>query len=187
MPNALLLLAPGFEETEAITVIDLLRRASIEVTVAGLQENQVTGSHDITINTDVYYKEVQENTFDILILPGGQPGSTHLKNDAIVLDWVRKRFEENRYLAAICAAPTVFHAAGITDNLKLTSFPAEKDVFTNAHYSEDRVVIDQNVITSRGVGTAIDFALTLIEILCGMEQAEDIGRRILHPYVTREK
>ncbi len=180
MPSALVLLSSGFEEIEAVTIIDLLRRADIKVTVAGLQKDLVTGSHNINIKPDVYYKEVNHNSFDALILPGGQPGSANLKADAQVLNWIQERHLQGKMLAAICAAPTVFHAAGITKNLQLTSYPSEKEVFSDSHYSEETVVTDGAVITSRGVGTAIEFSLKLIEKLQGSAAAQTVAERILY-------
>ncbi len=179
MSTALVLLAPGFEEIEAVTIIDLLRRGEVQVTVAGLERELVTGSHDIAIKPDVYYKDVEPMAFDLFILPGGQPGTNHLKADPVVLEWVRKRFASGKALAAICAAPTVFHAAGIAKNLHLTSYPSEKEVFTQSTYLEQPVVRDGVVLTSRGVGTAIEFSLALIEELQGKEKAEQVRQRIL--------
>ncbi len=179
MKSALVLLAPGFEEIEAITIIDILRRASIPVTVAGLEYPLVTGSHSITIQPDVFYKEVDASAFDLLILPGGQPGSTNLKNDPLVLEWIQSRFRAGKALAAICAAPTVFHAAGITDHITVTSYPSEQNVFDTKRYSEQSVVKDHGVITSRGVGTAIPFALELVAELTGNKTAEEIKEKIL--------
>lgn len=180
MPNALILLAPGFEETEAVTIIDLLQRAQVEVDVAGLEKQYVTGSHNITVNPDFYYLDVDAITYDILILPGGQPGTNNLKKDETVLEWIKQRHAAKKKLAAICAAPTVLHAAGITKDVRLTSYPAEKEVFTDSHYLEEPVVIDGHIITSRGVGTAIPFALTLISILINRNEAEEIAERILY-------
>jgi len=179
MKSALVLLAPGFEEIEAVTIIDILRRASILVTVAGLEYPLVTGSHSIVIQPDVFYKDVDATDFDVLILPGGQPGSTNLKNDPLVLEWVQNRFMAGKALAAICAAPTVFHAAGITNQITVTSYPSEQNVFEAAHYSEQSVVKDHGVITSRGVGTAILFALELVAELAGKETAQTIKDKIL--------
>lgn len=180
MPSALVLLAPGFEEIEAVTIIDLLRRARIKVTVAGLQKESVKGSHDIVLKPDVYYKEVNHRSFDVLILPGGQPGSSNLKADAQILNWIQERHLQGQRLAAICAAPTVFHAAGITKGLRLTSYPSEKEVFTDSRYVEENVVKDGGIITSRGVGTAIEFSLKLIEELQGADTAKDVAERILY-------
>ncbi len=180
MSSALVLLSPGFEEIEAVTIIDLLRRGDIEVTVAGLQKEWVGGSHHIAIRPDVYYLNVNPNDFDWLILPGGQPGTNHLKEDSHVLQWVKQRFGSEKKLAAICAAPTVFATAGIADGLKLTSYPSEREIFKNSRYLEESVVRDGNILTSRGVGTAIEFSLALIADLKGKEKADEVRRRILY-------
>ena len=180
MPNALIILAPGFEEVEAITIIDLLRRATIDVTVAGLVQDYVEGSHKITIKTDEYYKNVDPENFDILILPGGQPGTNNLKADKTILEWIRKRHQSGKKLAAICAAPTVMYAAGILKGIKVTSFPSEEKVFDPENYLHDNVVVDGNIITSRGVGTAIEFSLALVSILREPETAEDLRKRIVY-------
>ncbi len=179
MPKALVILAPGFEEIEAVTIIDLLRRAEIEVVTAGLEEGPITGSHGITIIPDVLIEKVDHSEFDILILPGGQPGTNNLKADEKLLKWIKERFSTGRKLAAICAAPTVFHKAGITKNLTLTSYPSEREVFTDSVYLEKPVVKHGTVITSRGVGTAIPFALALIEELKGKSIAQTVKERIL--------
>ncbi len=179
MPKALVILAPGFEEIEAVSIIDILRRGDIDVTVAGLEDGPITGSHDITIIPDTTLGAVDHKVFDILVLPGGQPGTNNLKANERLLQWIRERFANRQKLAAICAAPTVLHKAGITGQLTLTSYPSEKDVFPDSTYSEQPVVIDGAVITSRGVGTALAFGLALIEELQGKEKARDVAQRIL--------
>lgn len=180
MKRALILLAPGFEETEAVTVIDLLRRAEIDVTVAGLHNRSVKGSHDITIESDGLFNDIAEDVFDVFILPGGQPGTDNLKASDRVLKWIVKRSENGRLTAAICAAPVVLHAAGITGGLKLTSYPSEEKTFTDARYKTDDVVRDGSVLTSRGLGTAISFSLEIISELVGAETASVIAERILY-------
>ncbi len=180
MKKALVLLAPGFEEIEAVTIIDILRRGEIEVTTAGLEKDLILGSHNIYIKADVYYKDIREEEFDILILPGGQPGSTNLKKDALVLSWIKRRFSAGNGLAAICAAPTVFQEAGIARDLKITSYPGEKAAFSESVYKTDSVVKDKNVMTSRGVGTAIEFALELVSELNSPQAATEIREKILY-------
>lgn len=179
MANALVILAPGFEEIEAVSIIDVLRRGEISVTVAGLENGPITGSHRITVVPDTFIDAVNHNEYDVLVLPGGQPGTNNLKANERLLEWIRKRFESGQRLAAICAAPTVFHAAGITKNLKLTSYPSEKAVFTDSVYLEEPVVKDGHVITSRGVGTALAFGLALVEELKGKKTAKTVAERIL--------
>ncbi len=182
MKKALVLLASGFEEIEAVTIIDILRRGEVEVTTAGLEKDLILGSHDIYLKADVYYKDIREEDFDILILPGGLPGSTNLKKDPLVLSWIKKRFKAGNALAAICAAPTVFHEAGIARGLKITSYPSEASVFSESIYKTDSVVKDKNVMTSRGVGTAIEFALKLVAELNSSEAAAAVREKILyHP------
>ncbi len=179
MAKALVLLAPGFEEIEAITIIDILRRGDVQVTVAGLESGPITGSHQITVTPDAHIADTSHHEYDILILPGGQPGTNNLKSNPTVLRWVRERFERGQMIGAICAAPTVLHAAGIAKGLRLTSYPSEKDVFKESIYLEEAVVRDRNVITSRGVGTAQHFGIALVEALQGKEKARDVAERIL--------
>jgi len=179
MPSALVLLAPGFEEIEAITIIDILRRGAIDVTTAGLEKDLIKGSHDISVLADRYYGEVDAEDFDMLILPGGQPGTNNLKNDPVVIKWIKRRFESSGKMAAICAAPTVFYEAGVTGNLKLTSYPSEEKVFVNSVYRKENVVEDKNFITGRGVGIAIEFALKIVAVLKGEKAAEEVGKQIL--------
>ena len=180
MPNALVILSPGFEEIEAITVIDLLRRTSIDVTIAGLGNIIITGSHDIPVTADTELSKVDHSQFDILILPGGQPGTNNMKANPTILKWIKERHSAGLLIAAICAAPTVLHAAGITDNLKLTSYPTEKKVFSNAKYIEEDVVIDNHIITGRGVGTAIEFSLAIIAKLIDQPTADDLMTKIVY-------
>ena len=127
MSNVLTILAPGFEEIEAVTVIDLLRRADIRVSVCGLDDIKITGSHKITIVCDFRLDDVNADDFDCLFLPGGQPGSNHLKNDKRVLKLVKDCSIEQKMITAICAAPTVLHTAGILKGKKVTSYPSEKE------------------------------------------------------------
>ncbi len=180
MKSALVLLAPGFEEIEAVTIIDILRRGNVDVTVAGLDREQITGSHNISITSDIFYEEIDALDFDLLILPGGLPGSTNLKNNPLVIKWIQNRFQNNQKLAAICAAPTVFQQAGIAKGLNITSYPTEESIFVDSNYLTNSVVKDHSVITSRGVGTAIDFALELVSELSGSDVAKEIKEKILY-------
>lgn len=180
MPSALVILSPGFEEIEAITVIDLLRRASIEVTTVGLDDKLITGSHDIPITADTELSDINHSDYDILILPGGQPGTNNMKSNPTILKWIQERHSKEQLIAAICAAPTVLHAVGVTSNIKLTSYPAVKDTFKDSNYLEDNVVFYHHIITSRGVGTAIDFSLAIIAKLTSQSKANDIKEKIVY-------
>jgi len=179
MSKVLVLLSPGFEEIEAVTIIDILRRADIEVLVAGLEKDLVTGSHNISIKCDQYYRDVKIDEFEFLVLPGGQPGTNNLKSNQKVIEWLQKFSNDNKIIAAICAAPTVLAKANILENIKVTSYPSEKSIFDSDFYSEEKVVQDKNVITSRGVGTAIDFSLKLVEIIKGENTKDDLSLKIL--------
>jgi len=179
MSKVLVFLAPGFEEIEAITVIDLLRRAEIDVTVAGLEDGLIVGSHDIAVNSDLFIGEINSDDYDMLVLPGGQPGTNNLKANEIVLNTIRHYQKNGKYLAAICAAPTVLAKADVLKNTRVTSYPSEKSVFTFVNYMESDVVRDGNIITSRGVGTAIEFTLELVELLRGVEIKNELAKKIL--------
>ena len=173
--SALLIFAPQFEEIEAITPIDLLRRANINVTTASLTDSiHVTGRNNITIHADTTLNEVIGQNFDILILPGG-PGTQHLKNDARVIDLVKK-YHQNNAVAAICAAPTVLNKAGVLNKKNYTAHSSTiKELPSPLPYS---VVIDGNIITSKGPGTAIDFALAIIEYLTNTNTKQRIQHDI---------
>lgn len=179
MSKVLVLLSPGFEEIEAITIIDILRRSDIKVVVAGLEKEKITGSHKISINCDIYYKNINIDDFDFLVLPGGQPGTNNLKKNPTVIEWIQKFNNENKSIGAICAAPIVLKKANIIKNVKVTSYPAEKYIFDTDFYSDQKVVIDKNIITSRGVGTSLDFALELVKIIKGKSVRDDLATKIL--------
>lgn len=159
------LLANGFEETEAITVIDCLRRAGVSVDLVSTHEKSVTGSHNITVVADKLFEDMGD--YDGLFLPGGQPGSTHLGNDERVLELVRRYVNQDKWVSAICAAPTVLSKAGVIKGKHLTSYPTSNvnGVFDEAIYHEDLVVVDGKLVTSRSMGTALHLGIKLVEVL----------------------
>lgn len=175
-PNVLVPLAQGCEELEAITITDLLTRAGINVITVGLDENVVTASRGIKLVPDKILQDVLDDDFDMIVLPGGLPGADHLNNDQRIQTLVKKMAANNKYTAAICAAPRVLATAGLLDGKHATSFPGALDKFPaeNMTYLEKAVVVDGNIITSRGPGTAMDFTLTLIELLLGKEKREEV-------------
>lgn len=183
MASALVPIASGFEEIEAVTVIDLLRRADCEVVVAGLDEDVVTGSHGITIHTDERLESALDRDYDMIVLPGGMPGASNLQSDERVLRRIKSMAKDGRFMAAICAAPMVLATAGVLDGKRATSFPGFLDPDSNPEISpcEDSVVQDGRIITSRGPGTAMDFALTLVENLQGTKTRDSVEARLQRP------
>ena len=176
MASVLVPLAQGCEELEAVTVVDLLRRAGIEVITAGLDEQPVHASRGMVLIADMTLDSALLREFDMIVLPGGLPGADHLRGDQRIIDILKEMAASDRYTAAICAAPQVLADAGLLDGQCATSFPGALDVTAVAalQYQEAAVVIDGKVITSRGPGTAMDFALTLIETLVGKPTRDEV-------------
>ena len=176
MASVLVPLAQGCEELEAVTVVDLLRRAGIDVITAGLDEQPVRASRGVTLLPDMSLDAALQLEFDMIVLPGGLPGADHLRDDPRVIDLLKKMAAADRYTAAICAAPRVLAHAGLLDGKRATSFPGALDVdaIPGIDYQEAPVVMDDKVITSRGPGTAMDFALALIETLVGRRKRDEV-------------
>ena len=167
MKRVLVPLAEGFEELEAVTIVDVLRRAGVEVITATLAGNPVTGSHGISLTADARLDAVAEQEFDLLALPGGMPGAAQLQTDMRIARIIRRLHDSGRPVAAICAAPMVLAAAGVLEGRRATSYPGFLDGVRGVTFVEDAVVVDRGVITSRGPGTALDFALELVGQLEG--------------------
>ena len=180
MSHVLVPLAQGCEELEAITITDLLVRAGISVTTCGLDENPVTASRGTTIIPDTSIDQVSEHNFDLIVLPGGLPGADHLRDNEQLQTLLKKQAHNNKYIAAICAAPKALAKAGILDGKIATSFPGVLDALNNDNItiSNKAIEIDGKVVTSRGPGTAMDFTLTLIELLEGKEKREEVNRQL---------
>jgi len=177
MPTVLVLLAEGFEEIETFTPVDLLRRAGVEVTLASLTEQpHVTGRSGITMHADVALSEIGSHLFDLLFIPGG-PGVKNLRADPRVDSVVRSHASAGKWLAAICAAPTVLNAAGLLEGRRYTAHFSVAGELPDI-LADQRVVVDGNILTSRGAGTALDFGLLLVEKLVSAEKARDIARSI---------
>jgi protein deglycase len=183
MPCVLVPLAEGFEEVEAVTVVDLLRRAGIEVHTASLAGARVTGSHGIAVEADISIDRAVASDYDMIVLPGGMPGAEHLKRDARIIALLRHFAGQGRYTAAICAAPGVLAHAGLLDGRRATSFPGflGPESAPGIVLSDAPVVVDGKVVTSRGPGTAIEFSLALIELLSGAQAADAVGSRLQRP------
>ncbi len=180
MTHVLVPLAQGCEELEAITITDLLVRAGIKVTTCGLDEQPVRASRGTVIIPDTSIQHILNEEFDLIVLPGGLPGADYLRDDPNLQMLIKKQASENRYLAAICAAPKALAQAGVLDGKTATSFPGVLAAIENKTItiSEQSVVIDGKIITSRGPGTAMDFTLSLIEILEGRAKRDEVNQQL---------
>jgi 4-methyl-5(b-hydroxyethyl)-thiazole monophosphate biosynthesis len=183
MASALIPLAPGFEDLEAVTLIDLLRRAGIEVVTAGLQRGLIEGSRGTRIEPDAYLDEVLTRDFDLVALPGGLPGAEHLRDDARVQTLLKRMAADGRYTTAICAAPIALAEAGLLAGKQATAYPGvlEKLKLGDTFIQPGAVVMDGKVVTSRGPGTAMDFALALIELLVGAAVRRQVEAGLVRP------
>ena len=179
MKKVLVPIAPGFEEIEAITVTDILRRAGAKVTIAATAEGIIKGSRGIKIEPDTLLDSVMNVDFDLICLPGGQPGTDNLKNDPRILNLLAKMFEHEKLIAAICAAPIILKKANIIKNHYLTSHPSVQSEFNSKNYLFDRVVVDEKLITSQSPGTAMEFALKLVEILFDSNRLNKVNSGVL--------
>jgi 4-methyl-5(b-hydroxyethyl)-thiazole monophosphate biosynthesis len=177
MPTVLTILAEGFEEVEAITPVDLLRRAGAEVTLASIGDGiHVTGRNGMTMHADTMLGTVETATFDCVFLPGG-PGVKHLRDDPRVRAIVQRHAKSNQWVAAICAAPTVLHDVGLLDGRRYTAHFSVANELTDI-LADHRVVVDGRILTSRGAGTALDFGLLLVEKLFSSEKSLEVSRSI---------
>ncbi|MCB2262624.1 MAG: DJ-1/PfpI family protein [Candidatus Thiosymbion ectosymbiont of Robbea hypermnestra] len=176
MKRVLIPLAEGCEELEAVTVIDLLRRAEIEVVTAGLAEGPVRASRNTVLVPDTLLEAVMDQGFDMIVLPGGLPGAQHLDQDERVHTLLRRQRAADRFTAAICAAPKVLAGAGLLDGKSATGYPGviTLDDFPGIRLVDAPVAVDGKLITSRGPGTAMDFALQLIESLVGKAKRDEV-------------
>ena len=183
MKSVLVPFSAGVEEIECIAVVDILRRAEIKVCLASLDGEQVTGRSGITIAADAALPDVMYDDWDMVVLPGGLPNAHLLRDDAHVKTVVQRLHDQRKFIAAICAAPTALAAYGITAGRKATSYPAfqqeMEQLAPSSVYSDEAVVEGDFLITSRGAGTAVAFALRLVARLCGEEMAEEIRQSIV--------
>ncbi len=181
MSKIAIFLAEGLEEIEGLTVVDILRRAGVEVTTVAVSgKMEVTGGHGITILADKLFENVDFAEVDGVVLPGGMPGTTNLMNHGGVNEVIKQFAKEQKLVAAICAAPSVLGQAGLLKGKHATSYPGFEEQLTGAVVSADKVVRDGNIVTSRGMGTAIPFALELTAYFLGQEKADEIKDSIMY-------
>jgi protein deglycase len=181
MTRALIPLAEGVEEMEAVILIDILRRASWEVTTAGLKAGPVKASRGVVIIPDAEWPFIDPALFDIIVLPGGADGTSRLAGDARIIQTVQTFFAAGKWIAAVCAAPLILHSAGILKGRRVTCHPSVRNKMAGVALTNTRVEIDDRIVTSQGAGSSIEFAITLVRIISGPEQAESIRKAILHP------
>jgi 4-methyl-5(b-hydroxyethyl)-thiazole monophosphate biosynthesis len=173
-------LAEGFEEIEAITIIDVLRRAKFDVVIISMVEKlEVTGSHQIKIIADKLFEEVDYEKIEMIILPGGMPGATNLNNHAGLREQILIFNENKKPLGAICAAPLVFGNLGILKNINATSYPGFENQLHGAIVTGEDIEVSGNIITGKGVGVAIQFALKIVENLMGKKHAEELAAKMI--------
>ena len=169
-------IAEGTEEIEAVTIIDVLRRAGAAVTVASVSELQITASRGVKLVADKLIGECVDETYDLVVLPGGMPGAEHLRNSKELERILTRQKDQGRLYGAICAAPAiVFQHHGLLDQRQATCHPNFVNYLENMDSVESRVVVDGNCVTSRGPGTALEFALQLVELLYGEDKAREVA------------
>lgn len=179
MPRILVPISNGFEEIEAISIIDICRRANLDVTIAAIENIQTIGAHNIKIEADIMIENVSSTDFDMIVLPGGLPNAFTLADNIHVQKLLKEFKEADKNIGAICAAPYALHKAEVL-NTNYTCYPSfEKKIKLDGYHNEDAVVIDDKVITSRGPGTAMLFALEIVNILCGEETYTNLKNGLL--------
>jgi 4-methyl-5(b-hydroxyethyl)-thiazole monophosphate biosynthesis len=172
-------LAAGFEEIEAVTIIDVLRRAQLEVVVCALDGLKVIGSHDIELQAEQLIDSLEADVFQAIVLPGGIPGALNLRDNQRVLDFIKTIYNNEGYAAAICAAPIVLAEAGILKDKNVTCYPNRVKELKGANHVPKPCVVDGRIITGQGAGAALEFSLQLVEILKNKKLAEELREKML--------
>ena len=175
-------LATGFEETEAVTIIDVLRRAGFNVTVVSITGfRKVTGAHNISVEADQLFEDVDYDHADMIILPGGMPGTTNLQNHPGLKEKILQFNKENKNIGAICAAPMILGSLGLLKGKKAVCYPGFESELIGATVLESPFVVDGNIITGRGVGTALEFSLGIVSLLKGKQLAQELRSALVIP------
>lgn len=180
MKKVSVFLAEGFEEIEGLTVVDILRRAGVHTDMVSINDSlQITGAHGITVKADITFEKMDFSDVDMLVLPGGMPGTLHLQEHSGLSGLLCAYDKEDKFLAAICAAPSVLGGLGILKGKKACCYPSFEEKLIGAEVVMEPAIQDGHVITGRGMGNALTFALKLTEALCGLEKAEEVKKSIL--------
>lgn len=184
MKKVLMPFADGFEMVEALTVVDILRRGGVEITMCSITDKLlITSVHNVNVEMDCKLSEVDINDFDGIILPGGAPGTVNLANSSLVCDCVTKLYKDKKLVAAICAAPIVLGKCGILADKQATCYPNfEKDLKAKELIRDKMVVVDKNVVTSRGMATSMEFGFTLLSMLTDNETSQKIRKSVIFMY-----
>jgi len=178
--KALVPIANGSEEIELVGIVDTLRRAGIEVTVASVDGIKIKASRGMIISADILLKECNKLIFDLIVLPGGLPGAEHLRDSVLLTEMLKQQADSGRYYAAICASPViVLQTHGLLKDKKATAHPAIADNLANQTAAKQKVVVDGNCITSQGPGTVLEFSLKLIELLINKKTSRKIAEAML--------
>lgn len=173
--------AQGYEEIEALTVVDICRRGGVEVDMVSVTgECEVTGSHGISVKMDKIFEEADFGEYDMIVLPGGMPGTKNLEVHPGLMAQVDEFYAKGKYIGAICAAPSIFGHKGILQGKRACSYPSFESHLEGAEVTSGPVEVSGNVITSRGMGTAIDFGLAILGIFCGTEKADELAKGIVY-------
>lgn len=181
MSKVLVFLAEGFEEIEALTVVDLCRRAGIKTdTVSVGTKRLVTGSHKIPVQADVLLKEADLDGADMLVLPGGMPGTRNLEACDLLMEKLDEFYKKGKCVSAICAAPSIFGHRGYLRGRNACSYPGFEKELEGAEVCEKTVAVSEHVTTSRGMGTAMDFGLAIVERFCGSKKAEELAAAVIY-------
>lgn len=181
MSKVAIFMADGCEEIEGLTVVDIVRRAKLDIDMVSINDSvRVTGSHSIAFDADITLADFDRASYDALVIPGGLPGTTNLGANETVVEALKAQASEGKLVAAVCAAPSVLGDNGILEGKKATSYPGWEEHLKGADCLEDAVVRDGNIITSRGMGTAIPFALAIVEYLADKDSADKISDGIIY-------
>ena len=180
-----LFLADGFEEIEALCPLDLLRRAGVEILTVGVGSKTIRGAHGIVVTADITTREAEKllktEKIEMVILPGGMPGTLNLKADRVVNEFIDRAYDDGKYLAAICAAPSILGEKRILNGCEAICFPGFEDSLSGAKISGKSVVRDGNIITAKGMGVALEFGLELVSVFCGDEKAMELRASVQAP------
>jgi 4-methyl-5(b-hydroxyethyl)-thiazole monophosphate biosynthesis len=180
MTKALVILADGFEEIEALTIVDILRRSGVITITAGVSTNPITSARNVQLNADKHVNSIDCNDFDMIILPGGMPGAENIDQNKTVERLLQCFNKKEKYIAAICASPFILSNKGLLKDKKATSYPSFENQVNAKEYLDESVVVDGKIITSRGPATAAEFSFKLAELLVGQEKVEELKKAMLY-------